>query len=104
MNGSQGTHEHTAHSPGARPLEDHDIPSVLALIDACYREYGLKLNLDDECESHLRDPGAYFRGHGGEFWVVPCEGRVIATGALVVHRERRAPVGELKSMYVDPSW
>jgi putative acetyltransferase len=94
----------TEQAPAARPLEAGDIPSVLALIDACYREFGLVLNLDDECESHLLDPGPYFRGHGGEFWVVPHHRRVMATAALVVHRDRPSPTGELKSMYVDQSW
>lgn len=104
MNQRSESRDSTVPLPEVRPLADGDVPSVLALIDACYREYGLALNLEDECESHLLDPRPYFRGHGGEFWVIPHEGRVMATAALVVHADRTPPVGELKSMYVDRSW
>jgi GNAT superfamily N-acetyltransferase len=78
-------------------------PQVFALIDRCYRQYGLALNLDDPCEQHLRDPGPRFRATGGEFWVVLDEaGGVRATGALYIHSASTPPLGELKSMYVDP--
>lgn len=89
-----------------RPIERGDEASVHALIALCYREYGLMLNLDDECEQHLHDPGAYFRAHGGEFWVVCDEaGAVRATVALTLHDAKEsAPVAELKSMYVHPEW
>lgn len=88
---------------GLRPIRREDEPAVFELIARCYAGYGLKLNLDDECEQHLRDPGAYFRGHGGEFWVVQdASGAIIGTAALFLHQDRTPPLGELKSMYVDP--
>ena len=87
------------------PIEARDVPRVHALIAACYEQFGFRLNLDDECEQHLKDPGAYFRAHDGEFWVVRDEeGVVRATAALYVHRDQSPPVGELKSMYVDIAW
>lgn len=63
------------------------------------------LNLDDECEGHIRDPGAYFRAGGGEYWVMTDEaGTVRATVALAIDRSRTPPGAELKSLYVDPAW
>lgn len=77
---------------------------MFALIGRCYQEYGFTLNLDDECEQHLRDPRAYFLAHGGDFWVLCDEaGTVVGTAALYLHADRRPPVAELKSMYVDSS-
>jgi GNAT superfamily N-acetyltransferase len=90
--------------PGPEPIQAADLGMVCELIDRCYQEYGLRLNLDDECEQHLRDPGSYFRAGGGEFWVARDEtGTVRATAALHVHAaaDGGARVGELKSMYVD---
>lgn len=96
--------EHPAAIDGLRPIRREDEPAVFTLIDSCYRQYGLVLNLEDECEQHLRDPGGYFRGHGGEFWVVDAGGGVIiGTAALYLHQDRSPPVAELKSMYVDAS-
>lgn len=78
---------------------------LYALIQRCYGEYGLTLNLQDECEQHLAAPSAYFRSHGGDLWVLTDEeGVVRATAALYVHLDRAKPVGELKCMYVDPMW
>lgn len=89
---------------GLRPIRREDEAQVFALIDRCYREYGLILNLEDECEQHLKDPGAYFRAHGGEFWVLAEEdGTIIGTAALYLHEDQKPPLSELKSMYVDPS-
>lgn len=84
-----------------RPIRPVDVPQVLALIGDCYREYGLTLNLDDDCEKHIREPVGYFRAHGGEYWVVPVDGRVMATVAMTVDPGPAPPVAELKSMYVD---
>lgn len=75
-----------------------------ALIDRCYREYGIALNLEDACEAHLKDPGAYFRAGGGEFWVLADDAGVVrATCALWLDRAGAEPQAELKSMYVDQS-
>lgn len=88
-----------------RPIRRGQEPSVKALIDRCYREFGLVLNLEDACEAHLRDPGAYFRSGGGEFWVLADgAGDVRATCALWLDRSASPPGAELKSMYVDPAW
>lgn len=86
-----------------RPIRPEDVPQVHALIGACYREYGLTMNLDDDCEKHIREPVGYFRAHGGEYWVVPVDGRVMATVAMTVDLGPVPPVAELKSMYVDRS-
>ncbi len=87
------------------PIEPRDLPRVYTLIAACYEQFGFRLNLDDECEQHLKDPRAYFRAHGGDFWVVRDEeGVVRATAALYLHGETSPPLAELKSMYVDIVW
>ncbi|HBS29521.1 MAG TPA: N-acetyltransferase [Phycisphaerales bacterium] len=91
--------------PPPRPIVRGQEASVHALIDRCYREFGLALNLDDECESHLHDPGASFRAGGGEFWVLTDgSGEVRATVAISLDRGASPPGAELKSLYVDPSW
>lgn len=78
---------------------------VYALIDRCYREYDLALNLDDPIEAHLHDPGAHFRAEGGDFWVLTDEeGIVRATCALRLDRSGATARAELKSMYVDICW
>ena len=87
------------------PIEPPDLPHVYALIAACYEQFGFTLNLEDECEQHLKDPRAYFRAHGGDYWVVR-DGAGIprATAALFLHDPDgpgTAPLAELKSMYVD---
>lgn len=92
-----------------RPVETRDLPSIYALIGACYEEFGFRLNLEDECEQHMKDPGAYFRAHGGGYWVVrDGSGLVRATVALYLHDraqgDQRPKVAELKSMYVDKTW
>ncbi len=83
-----------------RPVADDDLPDVHDLIGEVYREYGMTLNLEDEIEKHLLDPGGYFRAGGGEFWVVrDMNETLIATAA--VHLDFAPPgTGELKSLYV----
>lgn len=92
----------------AMTIEPRDLPQVYALIAACYEQFGFTLNLEDECEQHLKDPRAYFRAHGGDFWVVrDGDGVVRATAALYLHEPAgpgAAPLAELKSMYVDIAW
>jgi putative acetyltransferase len=81
---------------------------VYALIAACYGEFGFTLNLEDECEQHLKDPRAYFRAHDGDYWVVrDAAGIPRATAALYLHEPaspESPPLAELKSMYVDIAW
>jgi putative acetyltransferase len=96
---------HTPPTIDATPIEPRDLPSVYALIATCYEEFGFTLNLDDECEQHLKDPRGYFRAHGGDYWVVRDDAGVVrATCALYLHSEGTPAVGELKSMYVDSAW
>lgn len=92
--------------PVPRPIRPGEEALVHALIDRCYREHGLVLDLADECEHHLLDPTSSFRAAGGEFWVVADDtGAIRATAALSLHRASQGPpVAELKSMYVDPAW
>ncbi|MBL8765226.1 MAG: GNAT family N-acetyltransferase [Phycisphaerae bacterium] len=79
--------------------------AVHDLIDRCYRPYGLRLNLADECEAHLADPGAYFRARGGEFWILTDpDSNLVATAALDLHDGPPPRLAELKSMYVDPGY
>lgn len=88
-----------------RPIRAGEEPTAHALIDRCYREYGLVLNLEDACEAHLASPGEYFRSRGGEFWVVTDDaGLVRATAAMAVREEQGERIAELKSMYVDAAW
>jgi len=82
-----------------RPIETADTESLQKLIGDIYAEYGLVLDLED-VDRHLVDPGPYFRGPGGECWVLD-DGldRVVATVAVKLLDARTA---ELKSLYVHP--
>ncbi len=83
-----------------RPVMDEDLPDVHDLIGEIYREYGMTLNLDDEVEQHLLDPGRHFRTNGGEFWVVrDMNETLIATAAVYLDPEDET-TAELKSLYV----
>jgi N-acetylglutamate synthase-like GNAT family acetyltransferase len=79
-----------------RPAAPPDSPAIRALIAAVYAEYGCVL--DEEEEPHLRDPGAYFRESGGDFWVLETDGQVRATVAVALHDD----AAELKSLYAHP--
>jgi N-acetylglutamate synthase-like GNAT family acetyltransferase len=81
-----------------RPTIPEDVPGILALIGEIYAEYDCVLNAELE-EQHLLEPGPYFRGHGGEFWVVEEDGKIRATVAVSLHDDS----GELKTLYVHPS-
>lgn len=85
-------------SPNLRPTIPEDVPGILSLIAGVYREYDCVLNAESE-ERHLLEPGAYFRSHGGDFWVVEEDGAIRATVAVLLHEDE----GELKSLYVHPS-
>jgi putative acetyltransferase len=63
-----------------------------------YAEYGCVLDVERD-ERHLMDPGPYFRSKGGQFWVVESAGRILATGAVLLHQES----AEMKTIYVHPS-
>jgi putative acetyltransferase len=84
--------------PKLRPTVPDDAPGIHALIAGIYAEYDCALDLDG-IDAHLRAPGEYFRGRGGEFWVVEEAGEVKATCGVLLHED----VGELKSLYVRPS-
>ncbi len=87
-----------AASPGLRLVEPRDVPAILAMIEAIFREYNLVLNVEHD-DVHLKDPPTYFRSQGGEFWVVEDSGRIVATGGVTLHDD----AGELKGLYVDPT-
>jgi ribosomal protein S18 acetylase RimI-like enzyme len=78
-----------------RPTIPEDVPGIHALIGEVYAEYDCVLDVETD-ERHLLEPGAYFRAHGGEFWVVEKDGHIGATAAVVLHED----AGELKSLYV----
>ncbi len=80
-----------------RPTLPDDVPGILNLIAAVYAEYGQILNTDEE--PHVLAPGPYFRSHGGEFWVVPEQGHILATCGVKVEDG----IAELKTLYVHPS-
>ncbi len=92
--------------PNIRPTIPSDSPAVIDLIAAIFREYGLTLDVEHE-DTHLLDPGPYFRRTGGEFWVVEDEarmaataaGRIVATVGVLLHED----AGELKCLYVAPA-
>lgn len=81
-----------------------DTLGIHALIAGIYAQYHYTLDVESE-DTHLIDPGRYFRASGGDFWVIPDEtGRIIASGAAAIHSDYpNGPAGELKSLYVDPS-
>jgi N-acetylglutamate synthase-like GNAT family acetyltransferase len=81
--------------PVVRPTVPADVPGILALVGEIYAEYGCVLDAEHE-DTHLLDPGPYFRARGGEFWVVESGGAVLATGAVAL----LADAGELRSLYV----
>jgi putative acetyltransferase len=80
-----------------RPTIPDDVPGILALIGAIFREYDCVLDAEKE-DTHLLNPGEYFRSRGGEFWVVKDESKIVATVGFTLKDE----VAELKSLYVDP--
>ena len=84
--------------PLLRPTIPQDVPGILSLIAGVFAEYDCTLDAENE-DTHLLNPGPYFRARGGEFWVVEDEGVVRATGAVLLHPD----AGELKSLYVHPA-
>jgi putative acetyltransferase len=81
-----------------RPTISSDVPGILKLIAEIYAEYGCVLDAEKE-DTHLLNPGDYFRANGGEFWVIEEKGNILATGAVLLHPDH----AELKSLYVHPS-
>jgi len=84
--------------PRIRQAESADTPGIHALIAEIYAEYDCILDVERD-ERHLIDPGPYFRSTGGQFWVLEADGRIAATGAVMIHAES----AELKTLYVHPS-
>lgn len=92
---SRATGDSTSGPP--RPTIPEDVPAILDLIQRIFDEYGLIFD-PHGFDAHLRDPGAYFRQRGGEFWVAEDDsGRIVATAGVLL----RGTVAELKSLYVD---
>ena len=81
--------------PTLRPTIADDLPGILALIAEVFAEYGCVLNTEHE-DTHLLNPGPYFRQRGGEFWVVEEHGKIIATAAVLLHDD----AAELRCLYV----
>lgn len=79
-----------------RPVTPADVPAILEMIRAVFREYDLVLNVEDD-DVHLKDPPSYFRSRGGEFWVAAEGERIVASGGVLLHED----AGELKGLYVD---
>ena len=52
-----------------RPATDADAEGVIAVIDACYREYEGCVLLIDEEEPELKSPASSYAAIGGSFWV-----------------------------------
>jgi len=75
--------------------EKEDSSEVIELVAEVWREFDCVLLIDVE-ERHLLDPGKYFREHGGDFWVVRENGRLIATAGLKIDDE----IAEMKTLYV----
>ena len=84
--------------PTLRPTVPQDVPGILALIVEVFSEYGCVLDAEHE-DTHLLDPGPYFRERGGDFWVVEQEGRIVATVALALHGD----AGEIRCLYIHRS-
>lgn len=94
-----------------RPAQASDTAAIRALIAAVYSDYGYQLDVRHE-DTHLQDPGPYFRAGGGEFWVAECHGggtdadcgaaapgRIVATGAVYFHDDGGG-TAEIKTIYV----
>ena len=86
----------TMNSP--RPVRTQDLANIIAMVSEVFAEYGLVLDAAID-EPRLLEADTYFRGSGGEFWVVEIDGAIRATGAVYLH----PGAGELKSLYVHPT-
>ena len=78
-----------------RPVRTEDIPGIIAMVSEVFAEYGLLLNAAID-EPRLLEADTYYRGSGGEFWVVEVDGAIRASGAVYLHPR----AGELKALYV----
>lgn len=82
---------------GLRPVRDADSAAVVALIGGCFAEYpGCILDLEG-IDSWMRSPASTYERRGGEFWVVQCDGVVVACAG---YRPAEDGSVELKSLYV----
>jgi len=84
--------------PEIRPTVPRDVPAILALIGEVFREYDCVLDARNE-DTHLLDPGPYFRARGGEFWVIEDQRTIRATAGVLLHED----AAELKALYVHRS-
>jgi GNAT superfamily N-acetyltransferase len=84
--------------PHLRAATEHDTQGLQRLVAEVYAEYDCTLDVERD-EPHLIEPTTYFRGSGGELWVVDEEGFIRASGAVFLHPE----AAELKTLYVHPA-
>ena len=84
--------------PTLRPTVAEDVPGILALIGQVFGEYGCVLDAEHE-DTHLLNPGPYFRERGGDFWVLEEQGQILATVALALQGD----AGEIRCLYVHRS-
>lgn len=78
-----------------RPVQATDTPAIHRHVAAVYADYGDVLDVGNE-DTHLRDPAAFFRARGGEFWVVLDDNSLVATGAIHLTPES----AEVRTIYV----
>ncbi|MFN2500447.1 MAG: GNAT family N-acetyltransferase [Pyrinomonadaceae bacterium] len=76
--------------------ERADIPEIIELIGAIWREYNCVLDAQRD-EPMLLVADTYFPNHNGCFWVARRNGKLTGTGAVLMLDRQTA---ELKSLYV----
>ncbi|MBL8878048.1 MAG: GNAT family N-acetyltransferase [Phycisphaerales bacterium] len=78
-----------------RSVRESDTAAIHRHISAIYADYGDVLDVERE-DTHLREPGSFFRSDGGEFWVVLDGDELIATGAIFLMQD----LAEIRTIYV----
>lgn len=84
-----------------RPAAASDSPSIIALVDAVYREYGDTVCLDN-ADRDLLSPGEHYAQLGGEFVVLARGDDVVGIHAVVPITEQPG-VCTFRRLYLDKS-
>lgn len=80
-----------------RTVTDGDSPSLIALIGGCFAEYpGCVLDLAG-IDAWMLAPAAAYAGSGGQLWVLPRDGALVA---CVGYKPTGSGGVELKTLYV----